>query len=326
MNSVLHVLPDGIGGEDNIQPSGCFHGMIGTHPLMLELFNKIRAAATLDAPVIVQGETGTGKELVANALAHLSKRRGRLVAINLAEVSDNLIESLLFGSVRGAFTGALDHSGLLEHAADGVLYLDEAGELPLALQTKLLRVIETKQVRRVGSLQERRAEFRLLLSVQSPPEMLVGQGRWRNDFRFRVDGIILTVPPVRERISDVPLLVNHFLTTAGNPALPVQYLADLMAYRWPGNVREIRRVVERARFAAVGSVVQPDHLIQQLPALDNLKEDLTDTHPEREHFETTLQRAGFRSKVAARLLGLSLPTFYRRLKELGIQPPRFRVY
>jgi DNA-binding NtrC family response regulator len=302
-----------------------FQGLIGHHPLMLALFYQIQTAARLQAPIVIHGETGTGKELVAQALGKLSSRDGKIVSVNLSEISESLIESTLFGSVRGAFTGAVDRCGLLEEASGGILYLDEAGDLPKSVQLKLLRVLETRMVRRLGGLQERPALFRLILCVQDSTEELVATGRWRADFRFRVDAITLRIPPLRSRPSDICLLVDHFLEQLGHSALGLEGLEPLLAHSWPGNVREVLRVVERAVFAAGSGQVRPHHLSCQMNDPDShaLPEHVTELTL-RQRVEDCLTRAGNRSSIAAGMLGLSLPTFYRRLRELGLRPPRFR--
>lgn len=313
-----------------------FHGMVGSHPLMLELFRQIQGAARLDAPLVVQGETGTGKELVARALGVLSATRGKLVAVNLSEISENLIESALFGSARGAFTGAVDQRGLLEEATSGTLYLDEAGELSRSVQSKLLRVLETGLVRRLGSLDERPARFRLLLSIQRTPAELVSSGRWRPDFRYRVEGLTLKTPALRDRASDLPLLITHFLRHLGHDPVPSEHLGPLLSYSWPGNVRELIRVVERAAWFSHGRV-ELDHLVAQLaPAVEPPMEPgskngapagpsgRTLRDVERRYIEQVLNEEGGSVQATARTLGLTLSALYRRLRSLGLAPPRSR--
>ena len=314
-----------------------FHGMVGTHPLMLDLFSQIQGAAGLEAPVVIHGETGTGKELVAQALGKLSSANGKVVAINLAEISETLVEATLFGSVRGAFTGAVDQRGLLEEASGGVLCLDEAGELPRTIQLKLLRALETRVVRRLGSLQERPARFRLLLCVQGPPAEMVASGRWRPDFRYRADGILLTIPALRDRATDIPELIDHFLVRFGQAPIRRRELEPLIAYSWPGNVRELIRVLERAVWVAGNGKVEPEHLIAQLTPASALPWDIgrrdvasagapgqTLREMERQYIEQVLREKENDVRASAKSLGLTLSALYRRFRSLAITPPRHR--
>lgn len=192
--------------------------MIGEHPAMHRLRAEIAQAALVDAPVVIEGKTGSGKEVAVELLHQRSGRAGQLVAVNVAALPEQLIESELFGSVRGAFTGAhADRPGLIEGAAEGTLFLDEAAELPLMLQVKLLRALEGGVIRRVGATRDTRIRFRLVLSSQEPPGSLVSAGKWRSDFYYRVAGIHLRVPALAEHVSDVPLLIDHFLAQLGRP-------------------------------------------------------------------------------------------------------------
>lgn len=240
------------------------YGMIGRHPRMLALYDDIRAAARYPVPVVVQGPTGSGKELVARAIHQVSGARGEPVCVNIAELSEQLLEPALFGSERGAFTGAVAKPGLLERAHRGTLFLDEAGELSHPAQMKLLRALEYQAVRRVGEGPLRPVRFRLLLATAVSPMDLVAQGRWREDFRFRVEAYTVAVPALRERVSDLGLLVDHFLKELREPPLDLTDPGPLAAHAWPGNVRELRRVVERA---VVGSRERPVTLSRLVEAL-----------------------------------------------------------
>jgi DNA-binding NtrC family response regulator len=309
-----------------------FHGMIGAHPTMLRLFEAIRRAAPLDAPVIVQGPTGSGKELVAQALHALSGRRGPVVPVNVGTVPEQLAESELFGSVRGAYTGAVgERMGLVESARDGTLLLDEAAELSVATQIRLLRVLESGVVRPVGGTAGRHVKFRLVLCVQQSAAELVAAKRWREDFYYRVAGVSLTVPALEERPSDVALLANHWLARLGHPALGARDAEQLVARRWPGNVRELHRAIERAGFLAGIEPVTIERIIDAAESLNPRRSQ--DRVPaagaslatmEREHIERVLRECGYETRVTARQLGLSVGQLYRKYRALGIAPPRSR--
>jgi transcriptional regulator with PAS, ATPase and Fis domain len=306
-----------------------FCGLVGRHPSMLALFDRIQRAARQNLPVLIVGETGVGKELAAQALHALSGARGPLIPLNVAMLSEHLAEAELFGTVRGAFTGAVDRPGLIEAAAGGTLFLDEASELSLGTQARLLRALESYMVRRVGARHEYPVQFRLLLSLQRPAADLVAQGRWREDFCYRVNGITLSLPPVRDRQEGVPLLINHALRRLGLAPIAADELRGLGVYSWPGNVREVIRVVERAVFAAGSDPVSIGHLEAELGG------SATDTPvpgalgitsrqaAERAYVEGALKRAG-NAKAAAMALDLSIHQLYRRLRSLGIKAPRLQ--
>lgn len=304
--------------------------MVGSHPSMRSLSRLINQAARLPVTVLVQGRTGVGKELVVERLHALSGRKGPLISVNVAALPEQLIESELFGAVRGAYTGATtDRRGLIEASAHGTLYLDEATELPPVLQAKLLRVLETGRVRPIGSLGDRIANIRLVVSVQQDPAELVAKGRWREDFYYRVAGVCLKVPTLSERPSDIPVLLTHFLACLGHPAIDVDPSGIILRHPWPGNVRQLRRTVERALFLAGSDPVSERHLVEALRdweqgANGSASADCVAWAPstlrsaERAHIERTL--AAFQGDVSAtaRVLGLSASQLYRRLQRDGI--------
>lgn len=309
--------------------------MIGEHPVMHALRSSLERAARLSAPVLLEGATGTGKEVAVETLHGRSGRRGRLVAVNVAALPEHLIESELFGSTRGAFTGSVaDRAGLLEEAGEGTLYLDEAAELPLSLQVKLLRVLENGVIRRVGGTKDWQVPFRLVLSTQESPADLVESGKWRADFYYRVASIGIRVPSLAEHVSDVPLLINHFLGMHGRPPLPFTDGASaLLRYHWPGNVREVKRTVERAVFHAGSEPVTEALLIGSLTSWSALGSSSHERRSggralrdiERDHIETVLRETGYDATAAAEILGLSSRALYRRFRLLGIRPPRKRA-
>jgi len=307
-----------------------FEGMVGSHPAMALLYDEIRYAAPFHTPLLIEGATGTGKELVARAVHAVSGRKGALVIVRVAELAEPLAEAELFGASRGAFTGAVvDRKGLIVAADQGTLVLDEAGDLPVALQVKLLRVLETNRVRAVGGDRERAVSFRLVVNVQNASRQLVDEGRWRQDFYYRVAGITIRLPTLGERMSDVPLLANHFLAELGRAPVAETEVECFRNHQWPGNVRELRRAVERAIHHARGkAVTQEDfeaalyHEIPRTPALAR-SSGVTRTLREiqHDHIRETLARVHGNGRAAAAALGLSKSAFYRRIQELGIAPP-----
>ncbi len=230
--------------------------MIGQSPAMQEVFRLIERAGPSDKAILIQGESGTGKELVARALHHSSLRADRpMVVINCAALPETLLESELFGHEKGAFTGAVSaKAGLFETADGGTLFIDEIGEMPGPLQAKLLRVLEDGSMRRVGSLKERRVDVRLLAATNRELTRDVEEGRFRRDLFYRINVMSLELPPLRERRSDIPLLVAHFL----GPHWDVEHeaLRRIKAYHWPGNVRQLINAIDRAKIMADDNVVR----------------------------------------------------------------------
>jgi DNA-binding NtrC family response regulator len=305
--------------------------IIGRHPSMIRLVQLTERAAPLNAPVLIQGPTGSGKELVANLLHEASGRAGAIVAVNVAELAEQLVESELFGSVRGAFTGSIaDRRGLIDEAGGGTLYLDEASELTPGIQIKLLRVLESGVIRPVGGSKGRRVDFRLVVSTQQPAAQLAASGRWRSDFYFRVAGLVLEVPPLRQRASDIPLLVDHFLDGLGCAPIAPELAQELRQHSWPGNVRELKRTVEQAAFVAEGGPISRAGLRQSISALPRTSSLLSTAsgrslkEVERSHIEAVLTEEGFNTERAAAVLEISVHQLYRRFLRLGIVPPRQR--
>lgn len=230
-----------------------FHGLVGGSPAMGEVYRKITLYAGSEATVIVTGETGSGKELVARALHdHSSRAGGPYVAVNCTAISQELLESELFGHEKGAFTGALrSHKGRFERAHRGSLFLDEIGDMPLQTQAKLLRVLETGRIERVGAEAETSVDVRVVCATHVPLEQAVAAGRFRADLYHRLAVLRIHMPPLRQRVEDIPLLVEHFLAELNSrygrriERLTAEALALLESYLWPGNVRELRNVLER---------------------------------------------------------------------------------
>ncbi len=308
-------------------PSG-FQDFVGETEAMQMVFDLIREVAPTDATVLITGESGTGKELVARAIQRLSRRGGGpFVAINAAAVPPELMESEIFGHERGAFTGATaQRRGCFELADEGTLFLDEIGEMPLALQAKLLRVLEDGKVRRLGSDSEIAVDVRVLAATNRRPDAAVDDGRLRQDLYYRLNVFAVELPPLRKRKSDIQPLVRHFIDECNRRhGTAVDGVADealeaLMAYRWPGNVRELRNVVERvvivAKRGAIGTAVLPAFL----RADDKLRGEIvlpvgtTVAEAERELILKTLDETGGNKAAAARRLGIDVKTIRNKLK------------
>jgi DNA-binding NtrC family response regulator len=246
------LLRDGDGEVPESQ--GSAGGLVGRHPLMMALYKMVGTLAASRAPVLIRGETGTGKELVARAIHHNSVFADEpFVPVNCAAVPESLLESELFGHERGAFTGATsDRLGRFELAREGTVFLDEIGDTTLAFQSKLLRVLQEREFYRVGGEELRRTRARVVAATHQPLEDLVREGRFREDLYFRLEVIELSVPPLRERRSDIPLLVRHLAARASEdlgrptPIVPPAVMAELVSRAWPGNVRELENVLTRA--------------------------------------------------------------------------------
>jgi DNA-binding NtrC family response regulator len=318
-----------------------FCGMIGRGALMQDLFGMIRRLAPHVRAALVTGETGTGKELVARALHAIGPRRDRrFVTVNCSAVVETLFESELFGHVRGAFTGATENKpGLFELADNGTLFLDEIGELPLALQAKLLRVLELGELHRVGSLEPRKVNVHVIAATNRDLRAEVAAGRFRSDLYYRLNVVEVRLPPLRERREDIPYLTAAFVRESSErlrkPLAGLTPGAErlLGVAAWEGNVRELRNVIERACILADGEFVTERELAISMPAIHYAAPQARQTVPagvapqqdeaplvnvEREHIQRALLRANGNKKAAARMLGLSRRALYRRLERLDL--------
>lgn len=319
------LLRSTVDGED--------FGIKGRDPKMRQIHAVISTAAPSDASVLIEGESGTGKELIATAFHLQSARFDRpYIRINCAALPQELIESELFGYRRGAFTGAdRDRRGLIEAAEGGTLLLDEIAEMPVYLQTKLLRVLQEKRVRRLGDERETPVDFRLLSSTNRDTARMLEEGALRKDLFFRISTVRIKVPPLRERLDDVALLAGIFLRRyvvkyeKSVRAISPDTLALLARYDWPGNVRELESVVERAVLFSQGEVLMPEDLPEHLSAVRAtafrciIPPHLTMEEIEREAIAQTLVRTGGNVKRTAEILKYHRPTLYRKLKKYGLR-------
>lgn len=315
--------------EMPISPPG---SLVGRTAPMLEVYKQIARAADSTAPVLIIGENGAGKELVARAIHAYGKRaREPFVAVNCGAIADTLIESELFGHQRGAFTGAVsDHKGVFEQAGNGTVLLDEIGDTTPALQVRLLRVLEDAEVRPVGGARAVKVPARVMAATNVPLEQAVADGRFRQDLYYRLSVIVIRVPPLRERRADIPLLLGSFLDDACRRAgqkktLSAETLEALMRHSWPGNVRELRNTVERLVASSRGTLVEAADLADtasvarpigdaqpfaDLPTLEEL---------ERRYLLHVLEAAKGNRTRAAEILGVDRRTLYRMAERYGVE-------
>ncbi len=306
--------------------SSAFEDLIGGSGAMKEVFAMIEEVAKTEAPVLITGETGTGKELVARAIHSRSLRKqGPFIAINCGALPEHLLESELFGHERGAFTGAVKtRLGRLEMADQGTLFLDEVGEVSTHVQVNLLRVLEEKRLIRLGGSREVETDFRLICATHRNMESLVAKGLLRSDFYYRIKVISIHIPPLRERVDDAALLANHFiLRFSQEMSKPVDGLTRaayelLKAYDWPGNVRELRNVMERAVVLNRGGMID----VKDLTFLsEKKKEPLLGASLEEveiDHIRRTLEECGGIVSRAAERLGINRGTLARKIKKYGL--------
>jgi PAS domain S-box-containing protein len=309
------------------------HNLVGRSPAMRELSAAIEMLAATDATVLITGDTGTGKELVAQAIHHDSPRRDRLfVSVNCAALNDNLLESELFGHVRGAFTGAVqDKPGRFEVAAGGTIFLDEIGDTTSAFQAKLLRILQEKTFERVGDSRSRRTDVRVIAATNKDLRQLVHDGRFREDLYYRLAVIPVHVPPLRERREDIPLLAEHFMEKyraryfAGREdqfeGISNRALALLVAHDWPGNVRELEHAIEYAMISTTSNRIERAFLpasireIRPIGAPDP-SEEPADSEVDR--LQRALAAHRWNATATARALGVSRTTLWRRMRRAGL--------
>lgn len=304
-----------------------FGEMTGLSPEMKRMYQLIEKVAKTKSPVLILGESGTGKELVARCVHSLSPRRDQpFVPIDCSALTPTLIESELFGYAKGAFTGAMEaRRGLIESAEDGTLFFDEIGDLPLDLQPKLLRVLQQREIRRLGSNDHRPISARIIAATNRDLETAVREGKFRLDLYFRLNVVQIKLPPLRERKSDIPLLATRFMQKFSDLSPDIAGVSDdamerLVAHDWPGNVRELENVIERAMALSNGRVLHMSDLPSSVTASKNKSPVRADTPGSLEDVRMqailrAVRKAGGDKTVAARLLGIGKTTMYRKLKK-----------
>jgi len=333
-----------------------FEGIIAGSEPMRRILRTVKSIAASTLPVLIAGESGTGKELIAQAVHKNSARAAkRFVALNCAAETENLLEDQLFGHVRGAFTGAeKDREGVFEYTSGGTLFLDEIGDMPLKMQAKLLRVLETGTVVRLGSNDPRQTDARLVSATNKDLPAMIKRGEFREDLYFRIKGTQVVLPPLRDRREDIPRIVSHALTRAvsklgplpGGVARPVPGITDaalmrLTSYNWPGNVRQLLNVVQNMVVTALGEAARPDdpltvdvrHIPDDIRVADEQNHDSDDASSgspaslagtsleqiEKRSIRETLRLTGGNREQTAKLLGIGERTLYRKLKDYGLK-------
>jgi len=322
------------GRENDVQEG--FNAIVGTSAALKTVLNEVKVVAPTDSTVLLLGETGTGKELIARAILNLSSRANRpFVKLNCAAIPSGLLESELFGHEKGAFTGAIARKiGRFELAHGGTLFLDEVGDISLELQSKLLRVLQEQEFERLGSTRTIRADVRVVAATNRDLAQMVAEKKFREDLYFRLNVFPIQIPPLRDRVEDIPPLVRHYVDTYAHrinkqiDTIPEEAMAELCRYSWPGNVRELQNFIERAVILTSGKVLwmQTSDLELYAPIASATPEALEDV--EREHILQMLRQTGGvvggRHGAALRL-GLKRTTLVSRMQKLGITPDRKRT-
>lgn len=315
-----------------LAPKVGFHGMIGKNQLMQKIYQIIEKAGQSDAPVIIYGESGTGKELVAHAIHELGRRKENpFIQFNCAALNESLLESELFGHVKGAFTGAYRHRvGRFEAAHGGDIFLDEIGDVPLTTQAKLLRVLESKSFERVGDHQPVRVDVRVISATNRNLQELVSNGKFREDLFFRINVIPIHLPPLRDRKEDIPLLVGSFMNQLRKmkginlTGVSPEVMQSFINYDWPGNIRELKGVLEYASVVVDTGMIEPDHLPASFADLHKPREVIrTAPKPavhkdEKSALVEALRMGGGNKSRAAEILGVHRMTVWNRMKKYGI--------
>jgi formate hydrogenlyase transcriptional activator len=317
--------------EAPVREHTAFEGIVGQSSTLRHVLQLVETVAKGDSTVLLLGETGTGKELIARAIHNRSRRRDRtFVKLNCAAIPSGLLESEVFGHERGAFTGAVTQKiGRLELADQGSLFLDEIGDIPLELQPKLLRVLQEREFERLGSTRTKKADVRLVAATHRDLEGMILKGQFRSDLYYRLNVFPISIPPLRERPGDIPRLVHHFVREAARrmnkmiDTIPCATMEALAQYRWPGNIRELENVIERAVILAPRSVldVPVRDLRSRITPGQGGERPQTLADVEREHIRSTLKETNWvlsGPRGAAARLGVNRSTLYFRMKKLGI--------
>jgi len=297
-----------------------FYGMVSDHPSMKEIFALIRTLNSTSTPVLIQGETGTGKELIARSIHENSPRKSqRFISVNCGAIAKELIESELFGHEKGSFTGAaFQREGLFELASGGTLFLDEIGELPLDLQPKLLRVLESGEIRRVGSSKNINVDVRIITATHRNLSQEVRENRFREDLYYRIHVLPITLPALRERLTDIELLTLHFLKTKH---IDAQAMAKLSQHNWPGNIRELKNVLERAVLLSGSEDISAKHIyFTNMPSKTTTAAYATTLQEiERLAIIEALEKNQWKKTLTAQKLGIAKSTLHEKVKKYGIQ-------
>ncbi|MCG8635064.1 MAG: sigma 54-interacting transcriptional regulator [Desulfobacterales bacterium] len=319
-----------------------FHGIIGRTPVMMNLYEHIESVAALDTPVMILGESGTGKEMVAKALHETGNRSDRpFIKVNCAALSESILESELFGHVKGAYTGAdTDRVGRFEAAHRGTIFLDEIGDIPLSVQVKLLRVLEERMIQRVGENRSIPVDVRIVTATNKNLDALIADGKFREDLFFRINVFPITCPPLRHRRDDITLIIQHFITVHAEKTgknilgFTPEAMRFMVAYPWPGNIRELRNTVEYAFVLAKGKGIRPEHLPEKIhgtafftpepeaplpepPAAGSTT--VTVHRTQRQELIDALHKAGGNQTRAAEILGVSRITVWKRMKKYNVK-------
>jgi two-component system, NtrC family, response regulator HydG len=310
-----------------------YHGLLGKSPVMERLFALIESVAPSDAPVLIQGQSGTGKELVARAIHEAGARKeGPFVKVNCAALNESLLESELFGHVKGAYTGAdRDRIGRFEAAHGGTIFLDEVGDIPLSTQVKLLRVLEEKEIERVGDHRPVPVDVRIVSATHRNLEACVGKGEFREDLIFRINVFPLYCPSLADRREDIPIIVQNFIERNSQKGtkkifgLTADAMNLLLSHSWPGNVRELRNAIEYAFVLCPGGYIDVTHMPPKISgaggnAVCFIPPD-GDSRDEKARLEQVLKQVGWNQSEAGRLLGVSRVTVWKRIKKYGIRLP-----
>jgi formate hydrogenlyase transcriptional activator len=320
--------------DEEIRSEAGFEGIVGQSPSLRQVLRLVETVAAGDSTVLLLGETGTGKELIARAIHKSSRRNERnFVKLNCAAIPTGLLESELFGHERGAFTGAIAQKvGRLELADKGSLFLDEIGDIPLELQPKLLRVLQEREFERLGSTRTQRVDVRVVAATHRDLEEMIAEKQFRSDLYYRLNVFPITIPPLRERPRDIPALVRHFVQHAARrmnraiDTIPCETMEALMQYPWPGNIRELENIIERGVILSPGPVLRVpiQDLRTRIAPGHNHGQSQTLEEIERKHILATLKDTRWvlsGPRGAAMRLGLKRATLYFRMKKLGIVRP-----
>lgn len=323
-------VPEMLPAEQGTLTDFSSYGIIGNSDQLQQVFKHLQMVAPVDTAVLITGESGTGKEKIASLIHRLSSRQAKpMVMVNCAALPASLVESLLFGHEKGAFTGATDKSiGKFEQAHGGTIFLDEIGEIPLELQSKLLRVLQEKEIERIGAAGPKKVNVRIIAATNRNLEQEVAEGRFRMDLYYRLNVFPLHLPPLRERKEDIPCLVQHFLDIyrrkAGKPGLDIssKAIATLMEHHWPGNIRELEHTIERSVLVCEDPVIQRIHLPEPKKLIASGSAVIkTMEENERDHIISVLVLCKgkiFGKGGAAEMLDMNVSTLNARIRKLGI--------